>query len=128
MKALLPSVDIDIGDQLCINRGFLLHFSCTVGRQDALHRTTHGQRQTPGGNMKNDQKTLDAAVQYARIQMILRDCRIVHLGAEELARVRLFYNDAGIHPKAHVPLYTTPAPCDSPTGAVPLRATAPAFA
>jgi hypothetical protein len=78
--------------------------------------------------MKNDQKTLDAAVQYARIQMILRDCRIVHLQPEELARIRRFYNDAGLHPKAHVPLLTKPAPCDPQAGAVPLRTAAPAFA
>lgn len=63
--------------------------------------------------MKNDHHALEAAVQFARIQQILRDCRIVHLRADELACIRLFYAEAGLHPRAHVP-----------PGSMPLRAVA----
>jgi hypothetical protein len=77
--------------------------------------------------MKNDQLALEAAAQFARIQQILRDCRIVHLRADELARVRLFYAEAGLHPHAHLPRRTMPAApraCDRDEKAMPLRATA----
>jgi hypothetical protein len=77
--------------------------------------------------MKNDQLALEAAVQFARIQQILLDCRIVHLRADELARVRLFYAEAGLHPCAHQPHRTmpvSPRACDRNDKAMPLRATA----
>ncbi|HYD78963.1 MAG TPA: hypothetical protein VEC06_04080 [Paucimonas sp.] len=71
--------------------------------------------------MKTAPDTLDLAVQYARIRQILRDCRAVHLSADEVARIRLFYTDAGLHPRAHVPSRSMPVACDIGRGAVSLR-------
>lgn len=62
----------------------------------------------------------DAAIQYARIRQILRDCRIAYLSDEELARIRLFYADAGLHPKAHVPVHGAPKSSDTRQAATPL--------
>jgi len=73
---------------------------------------------------KHDVANHDAAVQYARIRQILRDCRIAYLSDEELARIRLFYADAALHPKAHVPHVpsrSAPESCDTRHLATPLH-------
>ena len=80
---------------------------------------------TTSMHYKHDQHNqLEDAIQYARIRQILRDCRIAHMSDEELARVRLFYANAGLHPKAHVPLRSIPQPCDIDHVATPLHLTA----
>lgn len=74
--------------------------------------------------MKIDHDNLDTATPCARIQRILRDCRIAHLSAEELARVRLFYTHAGVHAADELPLRSVPRSCDPAVAAVPLSRTA----